>query len=101
MKNATKTAKAIETKAAELVAKASLVRVAGYAGLLMGDAASLRYVAEYLRAGDIQCAIAAAFLLETGCRDHFPEEFWKLGVSAGLIEAKPNGRRVLYVQIAA
>lgn len=96
---ATKTAKAIETKAAELAATAAKTTDKGLASLYRDDASGLRSVAEYLRAGKTDLAVGLAYSLETGCRDHFPEDFWRLGVQAGLIEARQNGRRVLYAQI--
>ncbi len=94
-------AEMIDAKAAELTATAARTGDNGLAELYRSDAMSLRSVADCLRAGKAQRAVDTAYSLETGCRDHFPEELWKLGVAVGLVEARPNGRRALYVQIAA
>lgn len=100
MKSATKTAAAIDTKASELDDQAARTGDRAFANMLRNDASSMRYVAMHLRAGRVQSALTAAFDMETGARDEFPMDLWKLGVEAGMVGARPNGRKVLYVQVS-
>lgn len=60
----------------------------GLADMYRSDASGMRYVSMHLKAGRVDSAVDAAFAMDTGARDEFPNDLWELGVAAGLIEKR-------------